>query len=189
MSKGDTNKDIQMYTDQELVKGCINDDRFYQEVLYRKHAPAMYQVCMNYANSRDEAMEFLQNGFIAVFNDIHKFRFEGPLAGWIRRVIVYKTIDALRKEKRYQEVINEMDAPDHISPEEFEFDSSREKLQRLVSIVNDLPAKAGLVLKLYAIEGYTHQEISEILEISVGTSKSQLNRARALVKEAITKNE
>ena len=185
MSKKESN--IELYSDEELVKGCINDDRFYQEMLYRKFAPSMYQVCMNYANSRDEAMEYLQNGFISVYNDIHKFRNEGALGGWIRRVIVYRTIDALRKEKRYQEVISDFDAPVQNDPEEFEFDTSKEKMQKLVSIVNELPVKAGLVLKLYAIEGYTHQEIAEILEITVGTSKSQLNRARALVKEAIGK--
>ena len=185
MSSKGNHKDIELYTDKELVTGCVNDDRVCQEILYRKHAPAMYKVCMNYANSRDEAMEFLQNGFITVFNDIHKFRFEGPLAGWIRRVIVYKTIDVLRKEKRYQEVISSAEIPAYHEAEEFEFDHSADKLKRIISIVNELPAKAGLVLKLYAIEGYSHQEIADILDISVGTSKSQLNRARSLVKDAI----
>lgn len=190
MSESKGNSNVNLYTDRELVEGCIADDRKFQEILYRKFAPEMYKVVTRYASCRDEAMDFLQNGFIAVFKDIHKFKFEGSLEGWVRRVVVYRTIDQLRKEKRYQEVISEANFSDVEEAFEFEIDTSNEKLARIIKIVNDLPKKAGLILKLYALEGYTHKEIAEILEISVGTSKSQLNRARLMVKESLEgKNE
>lgn len=179
--------DFSHLSEQELVQGCLKDDRQMQEALYRRFAPEMYKVCQRYARDRDEAMEYLQNGFITVFKDIHKFRSEGSLEGWIRRVMVYRSIDLLRKEKRYQEVINQSDEPLYEEAFEYELDQGGTKLQNILGIVNQLPTKAGMVLKLYALEGYTHKEIADILDISVGTSKSQLNRARELVQQAIDK--
>ena len=92
--------------EKAIVEGCINDDRHYQELLYKKYGAKMYNVCRSYASDRSQAMDFLQEGFIEVFKKIGNFRFEGSLEGWVRRVVVFRTIDALRKEKRYQEVIN-----------------------------------------------------------------------------------
>ncbi len=171
--------------DQELVKGCLEDDRTAQEKLYRKYAPQMYAVCLNYASDRDQAMDFLQDGFIEVFRKINNYRAEGALGGWIRRLIIYKTIDALRKEKRYQEIIRLAEQEQEVIPEEFELPNIKNGTQRIRELVDELPGKAALVLKLYVLEGLTHQEIAEYLEISVGTSKSQLNRARTLLKASL----
>lgn len=169
-----------------LVKKCIEDDRKYQEALYRNYAPKMYSVCKYYTRDRDEAMDFLQEGFIMVFRNLHKYRHEGSLEGWIRRVIVFRTIDLLRKQKRYDEVIALYKEDEIYENEEFEIETKGIIGDRIRELVNKLPEKARLVLKLFAIEGLSHQEISESLGISVGTSKSQLNRARKLLKESLS---
>jgi RNA polymerase sigma factor (sigma-70 family) len=168
-----------------LIKKCIEDDRLYQEAFYKKFAPKMYAVCKNYAESRDEAMDFLQDGFISVFNNLHKFRFEGSLEGWIRKVIVFRTIEALRRKKRYNDVLSEMEYDESTAPEEYEIENISTPVKKIRQLVEELPEKAGLILKLYAIEGFTHAEISEITGVSIGTSKSQLNRARKLIKEGL----
>jgi RNA polymerase sigma-70 factor (ECF subfamily) len=178
---------IDVNDEELLVNKCLEDDRLYQEAFYRKFAPVMYAVCKNYASDRDEAMDFLQNGFISVFKNLHKYRFEGSLEGWVKRVIIFRTVESLRKQKRYNEIIAEYDEEPIVEPEEFELENIKTSAARIRDLVNKLPEKAGLILKLYAIEGYTHPEISEILGVSVGTSKSQLNRARKLLKEALQK--
>lgn len=178
-------ENIDTFDEKSLVTGCIEDNRLYQEAFYKRFAPKMYAVCKNYAESRDEAMDFLQDGFVSVFNNLHKYRYEGSLEGWIRRVIVYRTIEALRKKKRYKEVLQEIDIVENIAPEEFEIENIATPAERIKELVNKLPEKAGLILKLYAIEGFTHAEISEITGVSIGTSKSQLNRARKLIKEGL----
>lgn len=175
-------------TDETLIKGCINDERKYQEILYKKYAKKMFLVCKSYARDRDEAMDFLQEGFIEVFKKLENYRFEGSLEGWVRRVVVFKSIDRLRKEKRYQEVLRAYDEKGVSAPVEFELEeASSNSKSKIRELVNELPGKAGLILKLFVLEGLTHKEIAEHLEISEGTSKSQLNRARSLLKTALGK--
>jgi RNA polymerase sigma-70 factor (ECF subfamily) len=175
-------------TEEALVKGCIEDDRKYQEQLYKRYAKKMFVVCKSYARDRDEAMDFLQEGFIEVFRKLNDYRFEGSLEGWVRRVIVYKSIDKLRQEKRYQEVVRDFDEKGVSLPVEFELEEAKTDNQKKIrELVNQLPGKAGLILKLFVLEGLTHKEIAEHLEITEGTSKSQLNRARKLLKVALGK--
>lgn len=185
MSGSFENSDV---TNEDLINGCINDERKYQELLYKKYAKKMFVVCKSYARDRDEAMDFLQEGFIEVFKNLNNYRFEGSLEGWIRKVIVYKSIDKLRKEKRYQEVVRDFDEKGVSLPVEFELEGAKDDTKKKIrELVNQLPGKAGLILKLYVLEGLTHKEIAEHLEISEGTSKSQLNRARKLLKVALGK--
>ncbi len=181
-------KDIDINNEQLLVEKCIEDNRLYQEAFYRKFAPKMYGVCKNYTNNRDEAMDFLQDGFISVFNNLHKFRFEGSLEGWVRKIIVYRIIETLRRKKRYNEVLLDTEKELIVEPEDFEIETKNTTAQKIKELVNNLPQKAALILKLYVIEGFTHAEIAEITGVSIGTSKSQLNRARKLIKEGLAKN-
>lgn len=178
-------KNIDPNDEKLLIEKCIEDNRTYQEVFYKKFAPKMYGVCKNYADSRDEAMDFLQEGFMSVFNNLHKFRFEGSLEGWVRKIIVFRTIEALRRKTRYKEVLSKVDDEFYTEPANFELENINTPVEKIKALVNNLPEKAGLILKLYAIEGYTHSEISEITGVSIGTSKSQLNRARQLIKEGL----
>lgn len=172
--------------EQELIALCLEDNRQAQEKLYRFFADKMFTVCLYYADDRDEACDFLQEGFLTVFRKLDKYNFEGSFEGWIRRIIVNTALGNIRKKKRYNEVIDEYKLnEDYASNHDVDFESI--PFKKVISLVNDLPAKCSIVIKLFAIEGYTHNEISEIMGISVGTSKSQLNRARSLLKESFEK--
>lgn len=172
-------KDI---SDEQLVAECLNNVREAQEALYRRFADKMFSVCKYYTDDRDEACDFLQEGFITVFRKLDRYTHQGSLEGWIRRIVVNSALQAIRKKKVFKEHYDLI----RIEQEEIHNENPIEETfnpKEVIQWVNDLPKKAGLILKLYAIEGYTHQEIAEILDVSVGTSKSQLNRARTLLKE------
>jgi len=136
---------------------------------------------MTYTTNKDEAADVLQEGFIKIFRKIHQFNFEGSLEGWVRKIIVNTALENYRKKAREIENLNEY----YIEETESEIDLSEYSTNEIIEMVNHLPPKAQIVLKLYAVEGYSHQEISNILNISEGTSKSQLNRARKLLKEIL----
>jgi len=169
-------------SDEELVEGCLQDNRSFQEALYRKYADQMYSVVMMYAKDSDDAADILQESFINVFRKLHDFRFESPLGAWIRRIAVNKALEHFRKKQRKKGLIEELSYEE--TPK---IDGILERINasEIVRLVNDLPSKAAAILKLYAIEGYKHNEIAEMLDISEGTSKSQLNRARVLLKEKL----
>ncbi|XOV67545.1 MAG: RNA polymerase sigma factor [Fluviicola sp.] len=159
----------------------MNNVREAQEALYRKFADKMFSVCKYYTDDRDEACDFLQDGFITVFRKLDRYNYDGSLEGWIRKIIVNTALQAIRKKKVYREHFDliKIEQEDLHSEVDHDHDFNPKEI---IQWVNELPQKAGLILKLYAIEGYTHNEIAEILDVSVGTSKSQLNRARTLLK-------
>jgi len=177
-------KELHTISDEKLILGCTAGDRQYQEFLYRKFADKMYNVSFIYTDDEDEACDILQEGFIKVFRKLDTFRFQGSLEGWIRRIIVNTALEFYRRKKTDKEFFDAYE--NFVDPK---IDGVLEKINAddIIKLVNQLPSKAALVLKLYAIEGYNHKEIAEIMDISEGTSKSQLNRARFLFKEAILK--
>jgi len=172
--------------EQELIEECIAQNRQCQEFLYRKYADKMYNVSLSYAKDEDEACDILQEGFIKVFRNLTNFNQNGSFQGWIRRIIVNTALEHFRKKNRERE---------HLSVYHKFIEPRVENIlntlhaQEIIRLVNQLPAKAAMVLKLYAIEGYSHKEIAGQLEITEGTSKSQLNRARSLLKDSIKNNE
>jgi RNA polymerase sigma factor (sigma-70 family) len=170
------------YSDKELIDGALKKDRHYQEMLYRKYADAMFTVACNYSDNDDEAADILQEGFIKVFRKLKDHNPEKSLGGWIKRIVINTAIEHFRKKKRHREVLEEYHAEVAVPEDIFENVNDVE----IIRYVNQLPAKAQMVLKLFTLEGYGHQEIANALEISVGTSKSQLNRAKVLLKEMIT---
>ncbi|TNE70820.1 MAG: sigma-70 family RNA polymerase sigma factor [Bacteroidetes bacterium] len=174
------------YSDNVLIEGSLKQDRHLQEMLYRKYADAMYTLACNYSENDDEAADILQESFIKVFRKLKDHDKEKSLGGWIRRIVINTAIEHFRRKKRYQEVIDTYcsESADQMDILEGLKDTE------IVSYVNKLPAKAQMVLKLFTLEGYGHQEIADALKISVGTSKSQLNRAKMLLKDMIkTRNE
>lgn len=173
----------EIYSDSELIQGCKNHERKYQELLYRKYAKKMYGICLSYAADRSAAQDILQDGFIKVFNKIDTFREEGSLEGWIRRIVTNTALDHVRQKTRTYEFIDE-----NKEIEEEQMDNSiLEKINSdgLFKVISRLPAGARTVFNLYAVEGYTHKEIAHKLEITEGTSKSQFKRARALLKDLL----
>ncbi|MDP3556235.1 MAG: RNA polymerase sigma factor [Bacteroidota bacterium] len=153
-------------------------------MLYRKFADKMYNVSLTYAKDDDEANDIMQEGFIKVFRNLHTFHFENSLEGWVRKIIVNTSLEFYRKKKREKEVLEEYE---YFTEPKIDGILETINAQHIISLVNQLPSKAAMVLKLYAIEGYSHKEIGAMMEVTEGTSKSQLNRARFLLKEAISK--
>ena len=166
-----------MNPDRELIERCLSQDPKAQETLYRRFAPKMYGVCLRYARNTLEAEDILQEGFIKVFTYLKDYRFEGTLDGWVHRTIVNTAINYYRQQIREWSEIN-IDRAD-ISKASKENIIDTLSLMDLLDIIQELPEGFRLVFNLYVIEGYNHQEIGQMLNISESTSKSQLSRARA----------
>lgn len=157
-----------------------------QEALYRQTASKMLVVCMRYAKDRMEAEDVLQMGYIKVFQKVNEYRGDGAFEGWIRKVMVNTAIESYRKNLRSLNVVPIEDAYDQPSTG---FDFSRLGMQDLLKLIQKLADGYRVVFNMYIIEGYSHKEIAETLGISEGASKSQLSRARAILKEEIIKME
>lgn len=169
------------YTDEELVKGCIANDRHFQEKLYRQYFGSMMAMCMRYTKDKEEAMIIINNGFMRVFKKIELYSFKGSLEGWIRRLVFHSLSDYFKKESRkihFLELENR-DAPIK------EDGLSNLYMEDLMKMVDLLPPATKQVFTLYAIEGYTHVEISKNIGISEGTSKWHLATARKKLKQLI----
>ena len=169
--------------DEALVTGCRQQQRKAQEQLYRLYAGEMLRVCLAYEPDRDNAKDILQNAFLKVFRNIEAYNGKGTLKAWIRRIITNTAIDAYRKKQQTQTLrlddISQYDQP----TQEY---SDPLVCQDLLREVEKLPDGARMVFNLYAIEGYSHKEIGEKLQISEGTSKSQLSRARKMLNEQVS---
>lgn len=177
---------IELYSDEEIVKGCLKGNRQSQEMLYQKFAKKMYGICMSYAGDREFAQDILQIGFIKVFNNLGNYKSEGSLEGWIRKIVVNTAIDAIRQKQSIDK---------HLGAETSEvqgyYDSNilpRLQLKELVEFIKRLPEGARVIFNLFAVEGYSHKEIAKELNISEGTSKSQYSRARGLLQNWLTKS-
>lgn len=173
-----------MDSERALISRCLDKDPKAQEQLYRRFAPRMYGVCLRYARSKMEAEDILQEGFIKVFNHLKDYRHEGVFEGWIRRTIVNTAINYYKqKSKEWNEISLEKATETHSFDE-----TAIDKLsaQELLDHIQQLPEGYRIIFNLYVIEGYTHQEIGKILNISENTSKSQLSRARATLQHKIT---
>ena len=163
-------------TDEELVKGCVSKNPAAQRQLFEKFSRKMMGICIRYAERREEAEDMLQNGFIRIFEKIETFRSEGSLEGWIRRIVVNESLTWLRKNKAMKMNVDIEDAKYMISGSNTIGENINEK--DLLKMIQSLPTGFRTVFNMYAIEGYSHKEIGEMLGISEGTSKSQYSRAK-----------
>ena len=174
------------YTQSELLEGCKVGNRKMQELLYKQTASKMMAVCMRYAKDRMEAEDSLQLGYIKIFQKVTEYRGDGSFEGWMRRIMVNTAIESYRRNIRSMNVVPIDDA--HELPATG-FDLNSLGMQDLMKLIQNLADGYRLVFNMYAIEGYSHKEISELLGISEGASKSQLSRARAILKQEIIKME
>jgi len=168
------------------MEGCKAGDRKMQELLYKQTAAKMLAVCMRYARDRMEAEDVLQMGYIKIFQKIKEYRGDGSFEGWIRRVMVNTAIESYRKNLRSLNVVEIDEAYEQPSTG---FDFGTLGMQDLMKVIQKLADGYRMVFNMYVIEGYSHKEIGETLGISEGASKSQLSRARAILKEEIIKME
>lgn len=174
-------------TIQQLIRRCKEGEAKAQELLYKQFAGKMLGVCMRYAVDKMEAEDMLQNGFIKVFQKIGDYREEGSFEGWVRRIMVHSAIEYYRKHHKILQVVNmdESVADVMVSPSA----SANLNAQDLMTLIQQLSPGYRMVFNLYAIEGYSHKEIAELAGISEGASKSQLSRARAILKQQLEKME
>ena len=166
----------------EMWEGCLKNDRKQQELLYKTLAPRMLAVCMRYAHDKDEAQDILQEGFIKMFNNAHKYRGEGNLEGWIRRIMVHCAISRYRKQKPMVLVDDFTEDNDAFSNG---YNAHGLEVKDLLKMIQKLPQTYRSVFNLYAIEGYSHQEIGQTLGISELLSRTNLCRARAILKDMV----
>lgn len=172
-------------SDQELVLGCLREERKCQETLYARYSRRMYAVCLRYARHQLEAQDLLQDGFIKVFDKLHNFRMEGSLEGWIRRVMVTTCISQYRKKAFTQERFGLEELPEE-PVEPLALDAlGHAELQTLIA---DLPDGYRLVFNMFAIEGFDHAEIAELLGCGESTSRSQLAKARRMLQQRLGYN-
>jgi RNA polymerase sigma-70 factor (ECF subfamily) len=170
-------------TEEALLQGCLKNQSAAQKELYQKYSPKMLAVCYRYAHNREDAEDMLQEGFIKVFSQIHTFENRGALEGWIRRIIIHTCINILKKNKKFNESVDII----HGTAVQVREESVPSLIQakQVVECIRLLPMGYRTVLNLYAIEGYSHREIGNMLDIEESTSRSQYTRARAMLEDIL----
>ena len=170
-------------TEEAILQGCIRNDAIAQRELYTKYSPKMLAVCYRFAHNREDAEDMLQEGFIKVFLQIHTFENRGAFEGWVRRIIVHTCINILKKNKKFNESVDIV----HAIAVQVREESIPSIIQakQVVECIRMLPMGYRTVLNLYAIEGYSHREIAEMLNIEESTSRSQYTRAKAMLEEIL----
>lgn len=171
------------HTLEDLLEGCKAGNRKSQEMLYKACSGKMLGVCMRYAKDHFEAEDMMQTGFIKIFKKINDFRGDGSFEGWMRRIMVHTSIEFYRKNLRSLNVVDIDES--HEQTASTAFDMSSINVKDLMRLIQNLSNGYRLVFNMYAIEGYSHKEIAEQLGITEGASKSQLSRARAILREQI----
>jgi RNA polymerase sigma factor (sigma-70 family) len=171
-------------SEADLIKACLQNDRIAQRELYKAYAGRMLVVSNRYAQSREEGEDILQEAFVKIFKYLHTFRGESTIGAWIKRIVVNTAIKFVRAR-------DELQFHDDMTVFANDFSDSNSSVenihyQELLAIIQQLPAGCQAVFNLYAIEGFQHNEIAELLEISVGTSKSQYSRAKTLLQGMIS---
>ena len=169
---------------EEIIKGCVAGKEEAQSALYKKFSAKMYAVCLRYSGNEEDAKDILQEGFIKVFQKIKQYKGTGSFEGWIRRIIVNTALLKYRDKHFLHTIADDEKSVAHEYGENI-LDSL--SVQDLLSMVKELSPQYRTVFNLFAIEGYSHKEISELLNISEGTSKSNLARARGILQQKIKK--
>ena len=172
-------------TEEQMLAGSIKNNASAQEELYNRFSPRMLGVCYRFAKNREDAEDMLQEGFIKIFTQLHQYRNEGALEGWIRRIIVHTCINVLKKNKKFAESVDIIHAQTIRVKEEMI--PSIMQAKQVIECIRILPLGYRTVLNLYALEGYSHREIGMLLDIEESTSRSQYTRAKAMLEDILVK--
>ncbi len=172
-------------TEELMLAGCLTNNAASQEALYSRFSPRMLGVCYRFAKNREDAEDMLQEGFIKIFSQIHQYRGEGALEGWIRRIVVHTCINVLKKNKKFADSVD-ITFASGIGVREENIPSIMQA-KEVVECIRLLPIGYRTVLNLYAIEGYSHKEIGGMLDIEESTSRSQYTRAKAMLEDVLVK--
>lgn len=175
------------HSEDEIIKGCLAGDPYYQEYLYTQKYDLFYRVCIRYTKCYADAEQVTNDGFIKVFNNINKYEGKGSFEGWIRRIMVNTCLDHL-KSKRFREEQQTL-GTDHYTEDVF-FNIPASVIDKiayedLLKIIQDLPPMSQTVFNLFVIEGFSHKEIAQQLSISEGTSQWHVNNARKILQKKL----
>jgi RNA polymerase sigma factor (sigma-70 family) len=177
--------------DEQLIQLCKKNDRQAQKTLFTKYAPKMMGVCLRYSKNYDDAQDILQEGFIKIFKKIGTFEGKSSLATWMSRIFVHTAINSFRKAhlKHVHVDITDEYYAEKLSAKEDDSEQNESGLEQsaVLEAIQKLPDIYRVILNMYAIDGLSHNQIAKELEVSVGTSKSRLSRARVLLKERLNK--
>lgn len=165
---------------KQLIEHCKINDTEAQSELYKLFSGKLFSVCLKYSRNHAEAEDNLQDAFLTIFKKIEQYQYKGSFEGWLKRITINTVLQRYRSEKVF-DIVNEATIED----EEVEVDENALSIDYLLRIIQELPDRYRLVFNLYVLDGYSHKDIANMLEISVGTSKSNLARARQLLKSTI----
>lgn len=168
---------------EQLIHECTHHNTKAQEQLYRLLAPKLFAVCLKYSQNYEEAQDNLQESFLVIFDKISQFKNKGSFEGWAKKIVINYALQQYRKRKVF-DVVSENFADES----EIELDDEEVSLEFLTKIIQELPDRYRMVFNLYVMDDYSHKEIAEMLGITIGTSKSNLARAKAILKEKIELN-
>lgn len=168
---------------EQVIHDCKKGNTKAQEEIYRLLSPKIFAVCLKYSRNYAEAQDNLQEGFLLIFEKIEKYNFQGSFEGWCKRVVINYVLQQYRKQNIF-EIVHENIADDSI----VEVDDDTVSLDFLTRIIQELPDRYRLVFNLYVMDGYAHKEIASMLDINIGTSKSNLARAKSILKEKVEQN-
>jgi len=173
-------------TEEQLIKGCVQNDVACQHLLFQQYAGKLMTICLRYSCDRPEAEDMLQDAFVKIFSHIRQYKFEGSFEGWMRRIVVNCALKTIQKKKtRFLEIANHDTASSHADSSPISNLSEDE----LIKMISSLPDGYRIVFNLYVMEGYSHDEIAEMLGIQAATSRSQLVKARKLLQKQILLNQ
>jgi RNA polymerase sigma factor (sigma-70 family) len=175
-----------MMSDQEIIDGCARHERNAQRLLYDKYSRFLLGICLRYVGDKAEAEDILQDSFLKIFLNIQDYSGSGSFSGWLRKVAVNTAITHYHKNLKYR---YHVDIEEYVSDETgaHSFEEDFYTSDELYRVLNELPAGYRMIFNLYAIEGYMHKEIAEILKIDTNTSKSQYSRAKAAIRNKLEK--
>ena len=168
-----------METEAQLIQACLRNDRNAQRKLYNAYAGRMLVVCVRYVQNQAEAEDILQEAFIKIFQNLDKFRSESTLGAWIKRIVVNTAINQIRAGIHFKDISDVQEYENQVSDNQSVIEGIQ--FQELIEMIQKLPKGCQAVFNLFAIEGYKHHEIAELLNITEGTSKSQYSRARTIL--------
>ena len=166
---------------EDIIKGCRKKDRKAQEELYRRYKDVLFVLCLKYCSNEAEAEDNLHNAFITILTNIHTLRDTAAFEGWIKRITINKAISSFKKSTKLSPIKEDFVEDTTIYGDELEAISA----SRIMAMVQELPHQYRLVFSLYELDGYTHKEIAEMLSITESTSKSNLYRAKVILKEKV----
>lgn len=166
---------------EQLIKKCIDQDAKAQSQLYKQYASKLFSLCLKYSKNYAEAEDNLHDAFITVFSKIDQYKNKGSFEGWLKRIAINTSLQRYRENVGVFDIVNEGNIEDVV----VDLDDEDVSIDFLLKIIQELPDRYRLVFNLYVLDGYSHVEISELVNISEGTSKSNLARARMILKEKI----